>query len=709
MTAFSERGTISPIFRIALHAVLVLLLVSRAAAQTPEAESPPPAVTPADGATDAAPGPQVLVPAADETIDVADPAEGPPPAVTPADGVTDAAPGPQVLVPAADETIDVADPAEDPPPTATPPGGVTDAAPGPRVLVPAADETIDVADPAEGGQDSGIPPAFQVPDVTVGALPSARPGWGGVLSESEGGLGWTMWDGTDAALAARLLTALPDVPASPATRNLTRRLLLSRAAAPVPPARGELVRLGPDGQPLAVDSSEIPDFLDERIHRLVRLADGEGLALLAQGLELEATDPDLAERLLEGRILAGDADRACADVLQQLTVRPTPRVRSALAVCQIREGAFDAAQLTLQLLGGVLPADNLVLILGYAILDGAAVPPGLDIPANDYLALTLLANGNGQLGQYPHAASLPVLRAIAEGRAEDTGLQLSAAERAARMGVLRDGALAKAYAAFPFAPEQLASAGTEADALHPSLARALLFQAALQATTAIDRARFLRLLWDRAEPDPGFVALAEATGAVAATVDPRQDLAWFSAAAARSLLASSRYADAEDWVRMLAGSADLDYVTSGQLYALFPALALAGRPLPEPFEVFPRETVRVALPRVGSPAEHANRLSKLLVVLEAMDIPVPQGSWITLLDDAALQSTVTIPSAPARYQLRDAAAKGRTAETVLFVLSILGDRGPAAADPLTLNAAIRSLRAVGLDSDARAIALEAVI
>ncbi len=565
----------------------------------------------------------------------------------------------------------------------------------------------------EDGGDDGVPPAFRVPrsgeGVRISDLPTARPGWTGVLDEDDGGLGWSMWDGTDAALAARLLVAVPDEMQSAAMRSLTRRLLLSRAATPARPPRREVVQLTPDGAPADTDTGETAHFFEERVHLLVRLADREGLELLARAAASAAVGTAAQERLLEARVLVGNPEQACAEVLERLAAQPSARLRMALVTCQIRQGARDAAHLSLQLLEGAFPADAPLPALALAVLDGTPLPEGTAFPDEDYLALALLASGGEPFVRRQNAAGLPVLRAIAEGPSGDPVRRIFAAEQTARAGALRDRGLAETYAAAAFTPEQLRSAGTEADAVHPVLGRALLFQAALQATTAIDRARFLRLLWDRADPDPGFAAMARATAPAAATVKPRPDLAWFSVAAARALLAGGRYAEAGDWIAMLAGSADLDFVLSGQLYALFPALALAGRPVPEPYEVFPREEVRATPPAAGPRADRAQSLSRLLVVLEAMDIPVPRGSWITLLDDTSVRTTATIPSAPARYQLRDAVAGKRVAETVLFVLSILGSGGPVGADPLTLNAAIRSLRAVGLVEDARAVALEAVI
>ncbi|MDE0374297.1 MAG: hypothetical protein OXI73_17370 [Rhodospirillales bacterium] len=158
----------------------------------------------------------------------------------------------------------------------------------PIQLVPATTPDAALIEDDAGEGEDEVPPAFQVPQLNEGVmisdLPTARPGWFGVLTGSEGGLGWTMWEGTDAALAARLLAAVPDVIESPAMRSLARRLLLSRAGAPERPPQREIVQLGPDGQPIDTDTGEVPHFLEERIRLLVRLADGEGLALLAQAV-----------------------------------------------------------------------------------------------------------------------------------------------------------------------------------------------------------------------------------------------------------------------------------------------------------------------------------------------------------------------------------------------------------------------------------------
>ena len=68
-----------------------------------------------------------------------------------------------------------------------------------------------------------------------------------------------------------------------------------------------------------------------------------------------------------------------------------------------------------------------------------------------------------------------------------------------------------------------------------------------------------------------------------------------------------------------------------------------------------------------------------------------------------------IPNTPLRYQLREAATSGRLAETALLSLIVIGSNGPQESGPIQLNAALRALRIVGLEEEARSIAIEATV
>ena len=56
-----------------------------------------------------------------------------------------------------------------------------------------------------------------------------------------------------------------------------------------------------------------------------------------------------------------------------------------------------------------------------------------------------------------------------------------------------------------------------------------------------------------------------------------------------------------------------------------------------------------------------------------------------------------------------AAANGSRGETVLLALLTMGEYGPAATDPAVLSDLLVALVGVGLQADARALAIEAMI
>jgi hypothetical protein len=110
------------------------------------------------------------------------------------------------------------DAAPAPPPVTTPPAPpppLVTTAPGPTMLVPP-------------------PPPPPPPDnsIQVLPLPPVDASWIGILSADKGGFPRALWNGTARALVAAELPRLQPV-ASPALRDLTRRLLLTDAASQI--------------------------------------------------------------------------------------------------------------------------------------------------------------------------------------------------------------------------------------------------------------------------------------------------------------------------------------------------------------------------------------------------------------------------------------------------------------------------------------------
>ena len=92
-----------------------------------------------------------------------------------------------------------------------------------------------------------------------------------------------------------------------------------------------------------------------------------------------------------------------------------------------------------------------------------------------------------------------------------------------------------------------------------------------------------------------------------------------------------------------------------------------------------------------------------------MGIEIKSGSWKEVISPENIIVSENIPSTALRHQLHNAAKNNRKGEVVAISLIMLGDEGPNKAGLVSLNAVIRALRSIGLNQDARAIAVEAAI
>jgi hypothetical protein len=118
------------------------------------------------------------------------------------------------------------------------------------------------------------------------------------------------------------------------------------------------------------------------------------------------------------------------------------------------------------------------------------------------------------------------------------------------------------------------------------------------------------------------------------------------------------------------------------------------------------------VPRIDGAALAAWRLAttadqalaeRLFALLEGVGAPVEAGAWRSVLAGHG-QRQQPAPAAVLWHGLEQAAAERRVGDTVLFVLQMLNGQ-PEAVHPEVLVACLRALSRVGLDRDARAIAV----
>ncbi len=601
------------------------------------------------------------------------------------------------------QEVDVPDPAEGEEALASPaepsPAEPGPAEAGPQSLIPPTPEAGAAATPEKG---AGLEESQEVEGVKIGSLGAIDPSAVGILDDQEGGLGLDMWASSERALIERILPRLPVQTRSPVMQDLARRLLLTRAAVPEGP-------------------STVPSLLGLRVERLTAagLLDkaGELLGLAGAGDEELA----IATARLDALLLAGNVGAACAAANDLLRRDDDPRWLKIVAFCRQLNGDEAGAALALDIMSEQGQDDPAYVAL-FDLVSGFGGPKAIE--GMDRLSLLSLSMLRAA-GELPPPAAIAsadsmLFQAILDLPGLDLDTRLEVAERAEMAGVISAAELAEIYGAVAFAPNQLANAlSTAADYPGPR-ANALLYQVAARQKIAAVRAEILQTAWRLAEAGGKLATVARVHLDAIRSIEPSSELEWLAAAAARALLLGGDVERAESWLEVLrqgddvAATDSMDGVTAGApgqepvlLADLWPLFALAGA---ANSRVWPNDPLHawwdsLATVPISERAGHANLV---LTLLQAFETEIPEIMWQQVMD-GPLSELAPMPAPPLWRGLATAAAGGRVGETVLFALLVLDTPGPAGAHPVVLSSVILALRAIGLEADARRIALEALL
>lgn len=520
-------------------------------------------------------------------------------------------------------------------------------------------------------------------EIAIDKLAPIAPDWTGPLGTAEGGLPPTMWQATPRALVAALLPSLP-VTTSPAMQDLGRRLLLSNAVAPA-----------------GTDDPSQPPLLAKRLDRLAAFGRPDAVAALLRDLPARQRNEAFDRLRIEQLFLAGDRAGACEAVADGVKRNQGVWWDRALIACQALNREHEKASLGLGLLREQkAPKDDAFDALVEALASHTTKLPPLKEPTPLHLALL---EATGQPLPADAAATWPpaLLAAWARSAADVPPVQrLPAAERAAAFGLYPVEKLRELYgtaAAEATAPEKN---------VPPARSRALLYAAAQAESAPAVRADRIAAFLVAARSSGGEFPSPAAARAVEPLLDGLNgggpDMARAAPEIARALFALGRPADARAWIA---------YAEPPAAAALVPLARLAQGKGGPPFEA---KMLTDLFGPSGKRDEAANRRATLLLaLLAALGDRVGPADWASVMVPAGAKSAaaaaVPMPPAAVWLDLGDAAADRRLGEAVLTGLVTLADGDRLTTQPAVLARAVEALVRVGLEREARAIAVEAAI
>ncbi len=513
----------------------------------------------------------------------------------------------------------------------------------------------------------------------VDTLPALDTGRVGTIDETTGGFSRNLWQKSDGAFIVSLMGMLES--GTERVPDLARRLLLTTAD---PPA------------------DAVEDWLGLRIETLIALGLTDDAADLMQRAGRRALQGAGSRGKIDVLLLSGDSGEACREVRAQLDEADDLYLAIALVFCQRLEGAHAAAELSLTVLQDAgVDIDPRLLVLDRAL--ATSTPADLVTLGNVtplMFAMVLAGAAEVSIDFLEHASS-PVLRAIADRAGLPAALRLAAAERATARGFMEPADLASLYL----------TAGPSDDTDADPLSRAQMFRDIKSEALAEDKARLITTFVQHGAraPEPwAFRAVAMVAATEVAALTPGNELGWFSTQAVLTLLAAGAAEDAARWWPLIEQRALLDHAAAAEAAVFWPLLRLWMGD-----DLFDDGTAMHTWWRtvVGVAPERARRLGELYLVLLAalgdrIGEPIMHDILVAAFGDRQLVPHENTGDAGLVVALSAASSDGRLGEALLLSTILLASQDPSRVDIRSAAAVISALKFVGLEREARLLALE---
>lgn len=505
----------------------------------------------------------------------------------------------------------------------------------------------------------------------------------GTLDASTGGFGPGMWTGTAPERVVTLLTYLPVSSVSPAMQDMLRRLLLTAAVIP--------------------QGLEKPtELLALRLSKLREAGRVLDASALAKKISPSTLTDELVIATVNLQFLQGQNEQACRQVGIEKSGSSDRFWIKADVFCNLIEENFGQAELGAALLEEQGETDTLFLDLFDRLAGGKAVISDAEL---QFLPLHYAMIRHADITVSFEAAKnsgYDIVWALAMQETAQKGQRLRAAYQSLAVGslgpelsrqLILDKALEK--------PSGEGDSVAEIAGLYRSIANEKDKEAQAQPLTA---------LWATGFRDGSYLAATQLSTPLLAEIPAASQSDKFEIDAVRLLLAADDMASAAIWERVarraalrgspqerLAARKRIDRVDAYMLISDAPGIA---RWNPSTFDA--KSFVQ------GDDLERGENVGLLLTVLGVFDQEIPENLWSEALDLGQI-SHPRYSNLVIEKNLEVAAEAGRIGETIALSLTALGKSGPSSVSLTTLSRVLSSLKKIGLEKEARALALEAAI
>ena len=549
----------------------------------------------------------------------------------------------------------------------------------------------------------------------------------GILTSKNGGLGRKMWHGISTGMAESMLNKIPTRNGSATLLDLLRRTLLSVAE----PPEGES-----DGEQLAV----------LRIRGLANMADYSAALNLLSLMPRHGRGEGLLRVEAEIRLLSGDESAACQMIENEIRRNQANFWQKALVFCQVLSKEWEKAELGLTLLREVGVDDPVFFSVAEAIFEDKAYK----VSAIDHMSPLILAMLSKTKFVIQPAIILEMapnaLRVVALNEELSVGLRVLAVEKMALLNLYSDTVIINLYGK---TAANLPHIDSEVDEVQPgtleqrAIKRAQFYVAANHSGIPSVKAEAASQALKLAATDGVMMGASRLFRAELAQVPVSTEMLWFAEDAFRAAIANGEEERGRAWISILRRAAAVSDQKSSKLKSIIPLAWILNDGDKGPYGT------------ILSTSKDPTQMVLLHALLKGLGHSTPVKQWIKWLNPATEIIAKPLPHAPIWFALRElnlidtdpaslrgidqvslsmvntkagyskssnvsvgqlkAAPANRDrgifgkAAAIMLIIQAMGGHEPHAQNPILLSEVIRSLYALGLESEARNLALEAAL
>ena len=565
-----------------------------------------------------------------------------------------------------------------------------------------------------GGKDNVLLPLeVDYFDVETGELNRIDIASSGLLGTSGGGYSLNLWQGSSLENIIKLIEILPVGSLSPAQNRVARKLLLSAARVPLGQMQPQLGFENQDRKP------ETETFLIRRLQKISETGRLDDLLDFFELLPPDFSDNKIRQLKVDTALLDGDAIGACAIAEEARVEDGASRWLKILTYCQALEGNHAGVSFNLSILEESGELSELftqliedVVVLSEGSFDQNMLARQANITEEDNLTPLLIAmvRTTGQEPSFEVLINESVRNLAALTRRADLSSDFRAkiGKKAALRGALTPSDLASVYKGLDYTEGERGSVYLLAETVEGARVDGLIYNLSREEQDLDKKADLLRVAWGRALRDGSYPVMAGVLGTTLMEIPPSANFSYLAHDAGTIALLSQNITLANKWYEMVRGrAAQSDIEATKALINLWPLMLVSDLENKVPFGA---EVIDLWLKslEILSKEDRQKKASIFFGVIEALGYDVPENLWDNLLDIGP-QDILQMPSLVIWRKMALAQSKGLLGESIILGLIALGDLGLAGADMSLLSSVISGLKRLGLEEEARAMAVEILI